>query len=468
MATLKKLFKNERGNVTIMTGVSMMVIVGAIGAAVDYSSANNLRSDTQGIADSVALNAAAFVREYDRAPTSADTDGLIAGSYTATQLGYTSLPNADSITFDLVYDMQAGEARVTARGAVPTTFSGAVGVKSLSVSTESTATFVEKAVRDVASIALVLDNSGSMAWDAEKAEYVNNTWQSPPGTKTRVEVLKGSVGAFMADLRDLVGSDTTQRVVRTGFAAFSGYNVSPVRSMAWQTMTDSELNSMQTTGGTYPQFALGQVNTWMSNEDSIHLQASGKTPLKYVIYVSDGANNQDNQQWVAESGTGKWRQDYRRRYQYRNSSSSSYWYSYSWYNFTRSATSNNKPDNYENGIWYSYFNNQERYQYDFESWIEGDWSRPTDDAVIAKCNDLKAQGVKIYTIGFALEPGKYMAGDSSYREIDQETADYAYSVLSDCATSNDTFIIAKDTADLEDAFETIGEDIMEEVIRVSS
>lgn len=466
MSIIRNYKQDVRGSVPMMTAISMIVMIGAVGAAIDYSTGTREQGRTQDIADSIALKAAAFVREHDRAPLQSDKDGLQAGTYTAAELGYNNLKAASDVTFELVYDMDSGEARVSASGKSPTSFSQAMGYKSITIKSNSTASFVEKAVRDVASIALVLDNSGSMAWDAEQAEYRYGSWRSPSGAKTRMEVLKTSVSSFMSDLRTLVGSGSDQRIVRTAYAAFSGKNVTPKRAMAWQTMTDSELNSMRTSGGTYPDYAMRQANTWMTGEDRVHQQESGKTPLKYVIFLSDGENTQENQEWEEKSGTQKWRQEYRRR-EYWRYSKWSRWNVGWWYDYTRTGTGQNRPDNKEGTDWW-YRSNYSKYEYDYEPWVEGDWSRPTDVALLAACNNLKAQDVKIYAIGFALEAGKYMSGSNSYAEIDQETTDHAYEALRSCATDDDTFIIAKDSADLEDAFATIGEDIMEEVIRVKS
>ena len=91
---------------------------------------------------------------------------------------------------------------------------------------------------------------------------------------------------------------------------------------------------------------------------------------------------------------------------------------------------------------------------------------------------MKAQGVRVFTIGFALEPGKYMTNyrstfnNNNYAEDDtatipSSTTDAAYTMLADCASSPDDFVPAADVDSLDAAFAVIGETIIQDVIRLS-
>lgn len=454
----------------MMTAILMIIMVGGIGMAVDYATANNAKGRAQDIADAIALKAAAFVREYDRAPTGDDEDGLPAGTYTATELGYDNINAAIDVEFTLVYDLQSGEARVTVDGRSPTSFSKAMGFQERRFSDRSVATFIEKQVRDSASIVLVLDNSSSMGFDTEKAVYQGGQWQSPAGSQTRMTVLKNSVSAFMGDLRDLVGTGLDQRIIRTGLAGFTGPAVTPLRPMLWKTVTDEELAlfTAPVNSGTQPSGALEMADQWLNGEIAIHEAITGRTPLKYVIFLSDGEVSESNVTWSAGTGTGVWRQEYRRRYEYWFFG----WRANGWESGVNQVSSASKPDGPENTSYLDYINSYRRYRYEVENWVEGEFIGTETSETRAACDALKAQDVTVYAIGFALEPGKYITNNTpvygTYRETSQETTDKAYALLQECASDEDTFIIAEDTVALENAFTTIGEDIMEEVIRVKS
>ncbi len=87
---------------------------------------------------------------------------------------------------------------------------------------------------------------------------------------------------------------------------------------------------------------------------------------------------------------------------------------------------------------------------------------------IAICDQMKKEGVEIFTIGFALEPGYYgtsVKNDSTY--LSPATSKTAYDFLRGCASSSDHFIKARDSHKLAEAFENIGKKISEDSIRVT-
>ena len=87
---------------------------------------------------------------------------------------------------------------------------------------------------------------------------------------------------------------------------------------------------------------------------------------------------------------------------------------------------------------------------------------------------MKAAGVNVYTIGFALEAGIFGTNDwatsSSTQtwEVTPETKSKSTAVLSACASKPQNFILAEDAEALTGAFEMIGNDIIKEVIRIKS
>jgi Flp pilus assembly protein TadG len=140
------------GNVAITFALASLPIVGTVGFAVDYSSANSVKAAMQAALDSTAL---ILSKE--------------AGTDTSSQLQTNALkyfnalftrPQATNILITPTYTTSAGTQIVmTGSANVPTKFLGMIGYNSITVSGSSTVKWGMSRLR----VALVLDNTGSMA-----------------------------------------------------------------------------------------------------------------------------------------------------------------------------------------------------------------------------------------------------------------------------------------------------------------
>ena len=63
---LSRYRNDERGNVAMLFAGSAVVVIGTMGAAMDYSTLSNAKARSQAIADATALSAAIFVKDNDR------------------------------------------------------------------------------------------------------------------------------------------------------------------------------------------------------------------------------------------------------------------------------------------------------------------------------------------------------------------------------------------------------------------
>jgi len=144
--------EDKRGNVVFTFTLALVPIIGFIGAAIDYSRANSVKSAMQ-----QAMDATALMLSKD------------AGSLTSTQmsdkatnyfLALFNHPEATGVTITPVYTTDGG-SRVTVTGAatVQTTFLKVMGKEQLSVNTSSTVKWGNTRLR----VALALDTTGSMA-----------------------------------------------------------------------------------------------------------------------------------------------------------------------------------------------------------------------------------------------------------------------------------------------------------------
>jgi Flp pilus assembly protein TadG len=156
--TVRWFYAACRGNIAITFALSLIPILGMVGAAVDFSRANAVKASMQAALDSTALmaskNAAALTS--DQVQTSAQ----------AYFLSVFNRPEASNVKFTASYSINGGSSVVVNGSADMTTdFMAILGYKSITVTGTSTAKWGSTRLR----VALVLDNTGSMADDGKIA-----------------------------------------------------------------------------------------------------------------------------------------------------------------------------------------------------------------------------------------------------------------------------------------------------------
>lgn len=139
------IWKEERGSVAIFFAGVFVVILGFIGAAIDFSSAYRIQSNIQNAADSTAL-AAANSGDISQSAIDRLSQEYFAGV-------------SDNIVASVTGELVGDQVVVKASQSVPTRFLRAVGFESVDVTAEAVA--LVPVVQD-SEIALVLDYSGSM------------------------------------------------------------------------------------------------------------------------------------------------------------------------------------------------------------------------------------------------------------------------------------------------------------------
>jgi len=79
--------------------------------------------------------------------------------------------------------------------------------------------------------------------------------------------------------------------------------------MNWGYIADSEFDAMEPLQATNSAPPLNVANTWLNvTEPPVHeANLPGKTPLKYLIMMTDGKNTVGTEEWVARAGTQNWR-----------------------------------------------------------------------------------------------------------------------------------------------------------------
>src|SRR6185437_5760387 len=146
-------FQSARaGNVALTFALATLPIVGAVGAAVDYSHANSVKAALQSALDSTALM-------ISKESTTDTADALQTDAVKYFKAMFTR-PEAKNVTITATYSTTGG-SNVVINGTVdvPTSFMGIMGFNSITVSSSATAKWGSTRLR----VALVLDNTGSMA-----------------------------------------------------------------------------------------------------------------------------------------------------------------------------------------------------------------------------------------------------------------------------------------------------------------
>ncbi len=155
-ARLFRRFKRDnRGNVAVIFALATLPVIGAVGAAVDYSSANAAKVRLQAALDSTALMLAKYAPEHtedevkDQAPIYFNA---LFNNYDAT-----------SVSLTTTYTSSVSQIKLDASAEVPANFMAALGIDTVTIGGSSTTTWGTTRLR----VALVLDNTGSMADDGK-------------------------------------------------------------------------------------------------------------------------------------------------------------------------------------------------------------------------------------------------------------------------------------------------------------
>ena len=440
-----RFIRNEDGNFAAMFALTSTVIVGVIGASMDYSIATSTEKKAQNIADTVALAGAIYVMNNDEVPTNETEANLAPGKHTAASLGYDfgdfAMGGNGNVDINIDYDDSDKVVTVRVTGASETTFSRVLGHEKIKFTSEAQVSYMDIEDAHPASIALVLDNSGSMAWD-DKIARSDGT--SPPGARERIHGLKSSVKSFRRDINKRLGPQKSKnyRTLRMGMLPYSTDTISDaVVEMKWGYIKNGDVNAMAAAGSTNSNPPMATALEWMEDEDNEHEKEAKrkdkpeKDPLKFVILMSDGENT-----------VGGWEF-------YPNDEAPAYW----------------KLDNDRwRGVWAYAYN--PTYHIGYE---RGDLRRDTDRLTLQSCKKLKEdENTEIFTIGYALEEGHYNMRDPNDKDrtyyVNAWTRANAWNLLQTCSSSDKHFIWAENAEELEAAFDRIQNSIVEELIRIAS
>jgi Flp pilus assembly protein TadG len=154
--TLVRFGRARDGNIAITFALAVIPILAFVGAAVDYSHANSVKVAMQAALDSTALMLSKDAATVTNANLQTEASNYFNALFTR--------PEATNVTIAATYTTSGGsQVSVTGSANVPTKFIGVIGYNNIVVSGSSTAKWGSSRLR----VALVLDNTGSMADDGK-------------------------------------------------------------------------------------------------------------------------------------------------------------------------------------------------------------------------------------------------------------------------------------------------------------
>jgi len=159
---LSRFGRSDNGNIAVLFAIAAVPILSFVGAAIDYTRANTARTAMQAALDSTALMLAKDL-----------TDGIITTAQLGTkaQAYFTALytnTDAKSVVINAGYTQNTGSGstiQLNGSGTVDTDFMRVAGFPNLNFNTASTSVWGNTRMR----VALVLDNTGSMASNGKMA-----------------------------------------------------------------------------------------------------------------------------------------------------------------------------------------------------------------------------------------------------------------------------------------------------------
>ena len=153
---LRELRAANGANVTITFALATIPIVGAVGAAIDYSHANSVKVAMQAAADSTALMLAKDAAALSSSEIQTKGNAYFKALFTR--------PEAKNLNININYTTESGsQVTVAATADVKTDFMQMMGFPKLKVGANSQARWGNTKLR----VGLVLDNTGSMASDGK-------------------------------------------------------------------------------------------------------------------------------------------------------------------------------------------------------------------------------------------------------------------------------------------------------------
>lgn len=323
------LVQDRGGNFAMMTALLLPISIGAAGVAIDLAGAMQTKTNLQNLMDAAALAAASemsqkslsneagiavankFILGHSQAAIN-DIAGSGATEAELEQLKKDMIAGSNVSTKKIVSDQGDVSYSVTINGSYSAKLSplmSILGMKTIALNTTSTAEASTES-KNALSMYLVLDRSGSMAWDTDTVNaaqpkktvsYECGYWSGYKYTyKTcqreetnyivKIDALKTAATSLLATISK---ADPNKKYARVGAVSYN-YAMDSAQSLQWGTAkAQSYTDALIADGGTSSTKAFEKALTSLkdASEDAAHKTMNGKVPSKFIVFMTDGDNN---------------------------------------------------------------------------------------------------------------------------------------------------------------------------------
>ncbi len=267
--TIRALFRDKTGNISIMSAISLTAIIGIAGLAIETTRLQSLRGDLRDIADVSALAGAAIATTQRNKREDVVKD--VVSRHVAMLGSMVTLQDPE-----IKFDDKAQTVTVVLTSTQTGFLSGMIGKKNNTVVGRSVSSYAIDNITPV-SMAFVLDISGSMSW------------RSSDG-KPRIKSLKKATNLLLNKLEEGSSNPNLLRQhIRTGMTAYNSQIVKKHTvslDYGWDHL-EKEVNRLRAGGGTNSADAFSAAIDLLENDT--------KKPTgdyrKFIIFMTDGANN---------------------------------------------------------------------------------------------------------------------------------------------------------------------------------
>ncbi len=269
----ERFHRDRGGNVLTTFALSLLPIMVAAGAAVDYTESYRLHARAADATDAALLAASAAVlggEQEERSPEEVLADLRLH----FLPFFQANMPDSGRYAFksyDLQYNPDSLQVTASVAYDYNTTMLGIVGRDTVEINITSQTSF-EESVNGAMSMFLVLDRSGSMGW--------NN----------RMNALKQAVNQLALQFNT---TDPSNNFIRLGAVAYNSYTWGH-QGLVWGADAANQYTqNMWPGGGTNSSGAVWRA--WRElrhqNELDAHQERNGQVPRKVMVFMTDGKNN---------------------------------------------------------------------------------------------------------------------------------------------------------------------------------
>lgn len=323
---LRRMLSDRGGNFGMMTAILLPVLFGAAGMAIQVGDMLLSKQQLQEAADSAALATATALANgtIQTSQAEAFAQNFVAGQMANYLQSGTDIKNGTSVSVQTTTSGKSTSYQVTVSPSYDLAVNPlmqAVGFSTQHLATSGTTIGGHSQTQGSISMYLALDKSGSMGeptatvnaddptesftYDCnghynKKDKWVYDTCTgSRTNYYTKLEALKIAAGNLFGQITN---ADPNAEYARTGAVSYD-INQYPPSSLAWGTAgVSSYVNALQSGGGTNSSGAVNTAYTSLTAknaagndaEDAAHKQKSGQVPKKYIVFMTDGDNNNDS------------------------------------------------------------------------------------------------------------------------------------------------------------------------------